>query len=164
VEAVAEAVEVVAEPGGGQSTEVLLLVEDEDGLRDLAREILQLHGYTVLEARHPGEALLIGERHAGPIDLLVTDVVMPQMSGRELADRLGPLRPGMKVLYMSGYTADAIGHHGVLEPGTAFLPKPFTPDALTRKVREVLDAPPAGAPASPASLPAGVTSGLDARA
>ncbi len=126
-----------AEPQPG--TETILLVEDEDELRSVAREMLEMHGYTVLEAGHPDEALLVAERHSGPIHLLLTDVVMPKMSGRDLAQRLGPLRPEMRVLYVSGYTDDAIVHHGVLDPGTAFLEKPFNPDDLARKVREVLD-------------------------
>ena len=121
----------------------------------MVREILEMSGYRVLEARHGAEALEISERHDGPIHLLVTDVVMPHMSGRELAQHLAPLRPDMRVLYMSGYTDDAIVRHGVLEAGTAFLSKPFTPDALAAKVREVLDAPPAAeAPAAPARRPA----------
>jgi signal transduction histidine kinase len=120
-------------------TETVLLVEDEPGVRAFVRDTLGLFGYTVLEARHGIEALMIGTRHAGPIHLLITDVVMPQMDGREIADRLGPLRSEMKVLYMSGYTDDAVVSHGVLEAGTAFLQKPFTPDALARKIRDVLD-------------------------
>ncbi len=122
-------------------TETILLVEDEEGVRELARDILQANGYTVLDTQHGAEALLTCERHAGPIPLMVTDAVMPQMSGRELAERLAPLRPEMKVLYMSGYTDDAVVRHGVLDLGTAFLQKPFTPDTLARKVRAVLDAP-----------------------
>ena len=101
-----------------------------------------MNGYNVLEARHGAEALEISDRHQGPIHLMVTDVVMPQMSGRELAQRLQPIRPDMRVLYMSGYTDDAIVRHGVLGAGMAFLSKPFTPDALALKVREVLDTPP----------------------
>jgi PAS domain S-box-containing protein len=124
-------------PGGG--TETVLLVEDEDELRTLAREILEGYGYTVFEAGQPTDALLVGDRHTGPIDLLVTDVVLPEMSGRRLAERLRPLRPEMKVLYTSGYTDNAIVHHGRLDPGTPFIQKPFTPDGLARKVREVLD-------------------------
>jgi CheY-like chemotaxis protein len=123
----------------------------------VVREILEMYGYNVLEARHGVEALEISDRHQGPIHLMVTDVVMPQMSGRELAQRLQPLRPDMKVLYMSGYTDDAIVRHGVLGAGMAFLSKPFTPDALALKVREVLDTPPrsvesaAGLAAQPAN-------------
>ncbi|HKB26095.1 MAG TPA: response regulator, partial [Methylomirabilota bacterium] len=124
-----------------QGSETILLVEDEDGLRELAREILTAGGYKVLVAAGPGDALGVARRHGGPIHLLLTDVVMPQMSGRELVERLAPEQPEMKVLYMSGYAADAIVHRGVLDPGTVLLQKPFSPDALTRKVREVLSAP-----------------------
>jgi PAS domain S-box-containing protein len=122
-------------------TETILLVEDALRVRAVVREILEMNGYSVLEARHGAEAIEISERHRGPIQLMVTDVVMPQMSGRELAQRLQPVRPDMRVLYMSGYTDDAIVRHGVLGEGIAFLSKPFTPDALALKVREVLDAP-----------------------
>ena len=123
-------------PGHG---ETILLVEDAQRVRAVVREILEMSGYTVLEARHGAEAVEVANRHAGPIHLLVTDVVMPQMSGRELAQRLATLRPDLKVLYMSGYTDDAIVRHGVLASGIAFLSKPFTPDALALKVRELLD-------------------------
>ncbi len=123
-----------------QGTETILLVEDEEVVRDVASRILDHYGYTVLEARSGAQALRICEEHKGPIHLLVTDVVMPQMSGRQLAEQLAELRPQIKVLYVSGYTDNAIVHHGVLEEGTAFLGKPFTPEALARKVREVLDA------------------------
>jgi len=140
-----EMVEVAETPEAGelQSTgaETILLVEDAARVREVVREILEISGYRILEARHGAEALEISQRHEGPIHLMVTDVVMPQMSGRELAQRLAPLRPEMRVLYMSGYSDDAIVRHGVLEAGAAFLSKPFTPDALGAKVREVLDAP-----------------------
>jgi PAS domain S-box-containing protein len=148
-----------------QRTETILLVEDALRVRAVVREILEMNGYNVLEARHGFEALEISERNQGPIHLMVTDVVMPQMSGRELAQRLQPLRPDMKVLYMSGYTDDAIVRHGVLGAGMAFLSKPFTPDALALKVSEVLDAPPrvvepSAAPlAAPAANGNGATSG-----
>ncbi|MEK6619010.1 MAG: response regulator, partial [Nitrospirota bacterium] len=136
-----EAIEIGTTPAGlPHGTETVLLVEDEPGVRTLVRDTLRLHGYTVLEARHGIEALLIGTQHAGLIHLLLTDVVMPQMGGREVADRLVPARPSLKVLYMSGYTENAVVHRGVLNPGTAFLQKPFTPDLLVCKVREVLDA------------------------
>jgi len=115
-------------------------VEDEDGVRDLARELLESCGYTILEAGLPTEAILLAERHAGLIHLLVTDVVMPRMSGSRLAATLALVRPEMKVLYISGYTDNAIIHHGVLEPGTPFVQKPFTAGTLARKVREILDA------------------------
>jgi PAS domain S-box-containing protein len=120
-------------------TETVLLVEDEEMVRDMAREILQETGYQVLEAKHGEEALLVAEQHHGPIHLMLSDVVMPQMSGRELAEKLLPIRREMKVLYMSGYTDDAIVHHGVLDEGMAFIEKPFTINALARKLREVLD-------------------------
>lgn len=134
--------EISKAPMEVRGAETVLLVEDEKPLRELAHEILRGNGYKVLEAPSPEEALLIGERHAGSIDLLLTDVVMPKMSGREVAKRLKPLRPTMKVLYMSGYTDDVLGQHGVLAPDTAYLQKPFTPDALARGVREVLDSSP----------------------
>ncbi|HYR37775.1 MAG TPA: response regulator [Methylomirabilota bacterium] len=113
-------------------------MEDEDELRAVVLETLQMYGYTVLEAGHGGEAMLIAERYSGPIHLLLTDVVMPTMSGADLARRLAAVRLEMKVLFVSGYTDDAIVHHGVLEPGTAFLEKPFNPEQLVRRVREVL--------------------------
>jgi PAS domain S-box-containing protein len=128
-------------PGPGCGTETILLVEDEDEVRTLARETLEHFGYTVLSASRPAEAMRMTEQHFGPIDMMVTDVVMPQMSGRRLAEVVAPLRAGIKVLYMSGYTDTAIVDRGILRPGTLFLPKPFTPDTLARKVREVLDAP-----------------------
>ena len=124
-----------------QGSETVLVVEDDEGVRTLAREFLEMDGYTALEARHGEEALQVCEQHEGPIHLMVTDVVMPGMSGRELAERLAPLHPEMKVLYMSGYTDNAIVRHCVLEPGTAFLQKPFTTGALACQARQVLDAP-----------------------
>jgi len=122
-----------------RATETILLVEDEDVVRDLTCEVLEERGYTVLAARHAGEALLIAERHPGPIDMLLTDVVMPHMGGRELAQRVAPLRPGVQVLYVSGYTDDEVLRHGVMEAEVAFLQKPFTATALLGKVRSVLD-------------------------
>ncbi|HWP34368.1 MAG TPA: ATP-binding protein, partial [Thermodesulfobacteriota bacterium] len=126
-----------AEAPGGRET--VLLLEDDERVRRLACEVLTRKGYTVLEARSGDEALALASSHPGPIALLLTDVVMPGLRGREVAARLAPLRPEMKVLYMSGYPDAAIVRHGVLEPGIAFLPKPFTPDLLARRVREVLD-------------------------
>jgi two-component system cell cycle sensor histidine kinase/response regulator CckA len=126
-------------PESARGYETILLVEDELAVRELARDVLRAHGYTVLEARHGREALRISERHSGPIHLMLTDVVMPEMSGQELANRLAALRPTMPVVYMSGYTDAAVVHHGVLDPGTIFLQKPFTPDALARKIRQVLN-------------------------
>jgi CheY-like chemotaxis protein len=117
----------------------VLLVDDDEMVRTIARETLQAQGHTVLEALNAGGALLIAERHQGAIDLLLTDVVMPYMSGPELAERLTTQRPDIRVLYMSGYTDDALSPHGVLQPGIALLAKPFTPDGLLRKVQEVLD-------------------------
>ena len=125
-----------------RGTETILLVEDEPGVRALVSETLQAYGYTVLEARHGIEALLIGTQFTGPLSLLMTDVVMPQMSGRAVADRLMPLRPRMKVLYTSGYTDEAVVHYGVENAEQDFLPKPFTPEGLVRKVRDLLDRQP----------------------
>ena len=127
-----------------QGRETVLLTEDEAQVRQMIRAILEMSGYQVLEASSGDEALAIYKQHEGQIDLIVTDVVMPQMSGRELAQSLELLHPGIKVLYMSGYTDDAIVRHGLLDQEIAFLQKPFTPDALMRKVRDVLDAPHAG--------------------
>jgi two-component system, cell cycle sensor histidine kinase and response regulator CckA len=118
--------------------ETVLLVEDEDAVRALAREVLRRHGYVVLEARHGVDALRVGERHPDDIHLLITDVVMPRMSGHEVAARLGTVRPNMKVLFMSGYTDHALMHRE-LTAGEAFLQKPFTPEVFARTVRYVLD-------------------------
>ncbi|MDI6791122.1 MAG: response regulator [Thermodesulfobacteriota bacterium] len=114
-------------------------VEDEKTVRELAVTGLRRQGYKIFEASEGGEAFLICEKHEGRIDLILTDVVMPGMSGRKLVDRLKEIHPEMKVLYMSGYTDNAILHHGILEEGTNFIQKPFTVDGLARKVREVLD-------------------------
>jgi CheY-like chemotaxis protein len=123
-----------------KGSETVLLVEDEPPVRDLALRLLNQQGYKVLEAGNGEEALRVVQEHIGEkIHLLLTDVVMPQMGGKELANQLKLLRPDVKVLYTSGYTDDAIVHHGVLEAGTHFLQKPFSPVALAQKVREVLD-------------------------
>ncbi len=122
-----------------RGTETVLLVEDQEMVRDMVREALEMSGYAVLAASGGADALALAAGHRGPIHLLVTDVVMPGMSGRELAERLSTVRPTLRVLFMSGYTDDAISRHGILEEGVTFLQKPFTPDALSRKVRELLD-------------------------
>jgi CheY-like chemotaxis protein len=124
-----------------RGTETILLVEDETVVRQLVAEILETSGYAVLQAGDGPSALELLRRHSDPIDLLLTDVVMPGMSGPDVAAAVASLRPGTHLLYMSGYTDSAIVHHGVLEPGTAFLQKPFSADDLTRKVRSLLDEP-----------------------
>jgi CheY-like chemotaxis protein len=121
--------------------ETILLVEDEASLRELVRECLEDCGYTVLDARHGADALERAAGHKGEVQLLMTDVVMPGIGGRDLAEKLAASQPGLKVLYMSGYTDDAVVHHGVLSQEMDFLQKPFTQEALARKVREVLDRP-----------------------
>jgi two-component system cell cycle sensor histidine kinase/response regulator CckA len=133
----------VARPAEGGANdlagwETVLLVEDEDAVRAFAREVLRRHGYVVLEARHGVDALRVAERHLDAIHLLITDVVLPHMSGRELADRLAPVRPAMKALFMSGYTDHSLLHDDV-PAGVAFLQKPFTPEILARRVRLILD-------------------------
>ena len=114
------------------------MVEDEEAVRDLTVRILRQLGYTVLTAANGEEALAVSNRRPGEIALLLTDVVMPNMSGKQLADALFPLRPRMRVLYLSGYTENTIMHHGVLDRDVEFLPKPFSRDVLARKLREVL--------------------------
>jgi len=139
-----EPVEAPAPPpplGCVGGSETVLLVEDEEIVRSFAHEVLTQNGYTVLVARHGHEALAISEQHTGPISLMVTDVVMPGMSGKELAVRFAPIRPDMRVLYISGYPEEAGIRPAALDNATAYLQKPFTPDVLTRKVREVLDGP-----------------------
>ena len=126
----------VTGPGG---SETVLIVEDDDSLRKLLQNTLQQYGYKVLEAENGEGALKVSEAYVGSIDLLITDVVMPKLGGKETAERLQSLHPRMKVLYMSGYTDNAIVHHGVLGTGLNFLQKPFSPEALLRKVREIMD-------------------------
>jgi two-component system, cell cycle sensor histidine kinase and response regulator CckA len=139
VDGAIEAPRVVAPVTMLRGSETILLVEDDDQVRVVARGILRKQGYHVIDARHAGEALVHSETYAGAIHLLLTDVVMPQMSGPELAKRLAKVRPDMRVLCMSGYTDDSIVRHGVLEAHIAYLQKPFTPGALATRVREVLD-------------------------
>jgi CheY-like chemotaxis protein len=135
----AEPEEIEAEaPSALRGTETILVVEDEDGVRELVRQILVEHGHAVLSARHGRDALLLAERYERPIDLLVTDVVMPEMGGGELVERLTALRSDLKVLYISGYTNDEVLRRGVHGDRTPFLHKPFTSEGLMRRVREVL--------------------------
>jgi signal transduction histidine kinase/ActR/RegA family two-component response regulator len=128
---------------GGDET--ILLAEDEDVVRDLITQMLEHRGYTVLAARDGIEALDVAAEHSGAIDLLLTDVVMPRLSGRQLAEHVTRDHPGIRILYISGYTDDAVLRHGVLEAHTPFLQKPFTADALARAVRGAMDAPAAAA-------------------
>jgi len=139
VDALPERLQPAAAPAANcQGSETLLVVEDEDGVRLLVRDYLRMKGYTVLEAGHGEEALRIAGEHSGEISLMITDVIMPGMNGRELAERMAILRPAMKVLYMSGYAETAVYRKGVLDPGAPFLQKPFGPPDLGRKVRDVL--------------------------
>lgn len=124
-----------------KGSETVLVVEDESAVRRLSTRILRAAGYTVLSAANGLEALEMFEQHAGRIDLLLTDVIMPGMNGRQLAEKLKELMPGLRVLYMSGYTDNAIAHHGVLDPGMTLINKPFNAPELASKVRGVLDAP-----------------------
>jgi two-component system cell cycle sensor histidine kinase/response regulator CckA len=134
-----------AEPSGAAvqgTSETVLLVEDEDLVRQLTREILLRNGYRVLEAADGVEALRVVTQYQGEIDLMVTDVVMPRMSGNELVGHALPLRPDMRVLYVSGYSEEAIARHGQLTEGIELLSKPFTPGVLTAKIRQILDRTP----------------------
>jgi CheY-like chemotaxis protein len=131
--------ETVAERPG---TETILLVEDEANLRYLARQTLEKQGYRVIEAPEGGSAMRIAAAHEGAIHLLLTDVIMPGMNGRELAQRISEIRPGVRILYMSGYTENVIGRNGTLDAGVRLLQKPFTLRDLTTMVREVLDSAP----------------------
>jgi len=131
----------VAAPRPSCGAETILVVEDEAAVRVLVRRVLTRSGYRILEASSGVEALELLEQYGEPIHLLLTDVVMPGMSGRELADRLSMQYPQLRILYMSGYADETIVHHGVLNPRIALLEKPFTPDVLLWKLREVLDGP-----------------------
>ena len=133
---VSETPRVPVHPAGG---EVLLLVEDEDQVRTLARRILERHGYSILEARDGREALRIATSHSGPIDVLVTDVVMPELAGHQLFQELSATRPQLRALYMSGYTEYDSLRRGLLRGETAFIQKPFTTTGLAQAVRAVLD-------------------------
>jgi CheY-like chemotaxis protein len=137
--------EPLSEPSGGDASatkrsvgETILVVEDEQAVRDLTVRILQQLGYHILTASSGAEAVEISRSHAGHIDLLLTDVVMPNMSGRQLADRLLVSRPKTRVLFLSGYTENTVVHHGALDAGVDFLPKPFSRENLSKKLREVL--------------------------
>jgi two-component system, cell cycle sensor histidine kinase and response regulator CckA len=136
---------VEARPEGGKQPvqrgqETILLVEDESAVAKLTAKLLRRLGYTVLAASTPGEATALAREHAGEIDLLMTDVVMPEMNGRVLAKNLLSIYPQIKRLFMSGYSADVIAHQGVLDEGTQFIQKPFSSQDLASKVREALDA------------------------
>jgi len=122
-----------------RGSETILLVEDEPSILKMITMMLERLGYTVLTAVTPGEAIGLAREHAGKIDLLMTDVVMPEMNGRELSGNLLSICPNLKRLFMSGYTANVIAHHGVLEPGVHFIQKPFSMKDLSVRVREVLD-------------------------
>jgi DNA-binding NtrC family response regulator len=127
---------VAAPPEGGSET--VLLVEDEEAILRLGKAILELGGYTVLATRSTAEALQLAREHPGPLHLLITDVVMPEMNGHALAEQITGCRPGIACLYMSGYTADIIARHGVLEQGMHFIQKPFTVQEFATAVRQAL--------------------------
>ncbi len=131
--------ERVAAESAGFGQETILLVEDESMILEMTTMMLKQLGYLVLPASTPGEAICLAHDHAGEINLLMTDVVMPEMNGRDLAKNLLSLYPDLKRLFMSGYTSDVIAHHGVLEEGVNFIQKPFTMNDLASKVREVID-------------------------
>jgi len=138
-EPVSQAEEKRAEPESPCGSETVLVVEDEAMVRNLICQALRKYGYQVVEAASGSEALLVCEQHPGPIPLVIADVVMPQISGPELAVRLQQMRAELRVLYVSGYTDDAVVRHGLLDSARFFLQKPFTPSVLAHKVREVLD-------------------------
>jgi CheY-like chemotaxis protein len=122
-----------------EGTETVLIVEDEEAILNLVKMILERLGYTVLTANTPSQAICLTREYADDIHLLITDVVMPEMNGRELAERLAPIKPGLKSLFMSGYTANVIAHRGVLDEGVCFIQKPFSIKSMAEKVREVLE-------------------------
>jgi CheY-like chemotaxis protein len=122
-----------------RGTETILVVEDDEAVRELACRVLKKQGYALLQAPDGQQARKVIDSHPEPIDLLLTDVVMPGIDGKALADQMAGTRKGLKILFMSGYADETLAHHGVLDPGIAFLPKPFQPPELRRKVREVLD-------------------------
>jgi CheY-like chemotaxis protein len=140
-EAAAPAAPSPGPPVSARGSETILVVEDDEMIRNLVQKVLKANGYTVLVAGNGSDAERVAAAHGGTIHLLMTDVVLPGLNGREVAQRLEAQRPGIRVLFLSGYTDDAIVHHGVLEHGVAFLQKPFPPSVLGRKVREVLDSP-----------------------
>jgi CheY-like chemotaxis protein len=133
--------EAMERPARGEGAETIALVEDEEGVRNLASRILSERGYTVIAAGDGPSAMEMLSRFPDRIDLLLTDVVMPGMNGRDLADRIGIMRPGIRILFMSGYSQEAVQSHGVLARGSTFIEKPFSPDGLVRRVREILDGP-----------------------
>jgi len=155
VQAPAADTEAVKTRAPSRGEETILLVEDEEQVLQLGRRILAQQGYAVLEARTPEEAIALVSRHQGPIHVLVTDVVMPHMNGRQLRDALERLRPRLPTIFISGYTADIVAHHGVLDDSVQLLQKPFTAQTLTAKIREVLDTTSLGTPAGKAGERAG---------
>ena len=152
VEEAIDAVEVPIVPQRLYGAETILVVEDDDAVRRMTREFLKIKGYAVIEARGATEAIQVMENRGDQIDLVVTDVLMPGMKGRELVERLNELRSDLKVLYMSAYTEDAAINIGVLSPGTEFIEKPFSPDELAARVRQILGPKPKTRHASPAQL------------
>jgi two-component system, cell cycle sensor histidine kinase and response regulator CckA len=131
-----------ADAGAMRGTETVLVAEDEDGVRELLRKVLTEFGYSVLTARHGRDALMVAGERGSEIDLLVTDVVMPEMSGRELAETLRDRRPDLKVLFISGYTDDEVLQRGISGRDAAFVRKPFAAEELVRRVRLLLDGSP----------------------
>ncbi|HEY6055671.1 MAG TPA: response regulator, partial [Gaiellaceae bacterium] len=136
--------EPAAEEAPAAAQETVLLVEDEEVVRSILTEMLEASGYRVVAAEDGDAAVRLAEAEQGPIDVLVTDVVMPGMSGQEVARRIAEHRPAVRTLFVSGYTDSAIRQHGVLAPGTSFLQKPFSAGDLTRRLRELLDGSPVG--------------------